>query len=74
MTEVDTKTWEVLSRDPTYPCAKCRRVNHPEFCINKKCAVWRRWIMRDWLKMQYNAGVMTKEEFENRMERVYEQC
>lgn len=74
MNKIDEKTWEYLSRDPTYPCAKCNAVENPQNCTNKKCLSWRMWVMRDWLTIQYNAGIMTKAEFEKRMEKVNERC
>lgn len=71
---IDDVTWEALSCEPLYPCAKCSRVKFPRRCHNKECDDWRQWIMRDWLVMQYNAGIITEEEYNERMKRVNEQC
>lgn len=73
MYKVDERIFAELSRDPTYPCAKCKSRENPQRCT-RQCLQWEKWIMRDWLTMQYNAGIMTKEEFDERMERVDERC
>ena len=35
-------------KEAKYPCEACVRVQSPERCDNKECAVWRRWFLQSW--------------------------
>lgn len=62
--------WLDMCRDPEYPCQRCEDVSFPRRCADKTCVKWRRWVMADWVRMQYRVGIFDKAEFDRRMERV----
>lgn len=41
------KMMEATYKRPS-PCVCCARVDDPEDCENKRCAVWRQWFLAQW--------------------------
>lgn len=70
MPRIDECIYRALCLDPTYPCRKCKLVADPMSCTNKNCVAWRKWMMCDWITMQFNAGIFDETEFKKRMARI----
>lgn len=59
--------YDEFAKDETYPCPKCMSVRNPRKCL-RSCFRHRLWVAVDWINMQYNAGIISKAE---RDERIY---
>lgn len=62
--------WADMCRDPEFPCQHCEGVRSPRRCADKTCERWRRWVMLEWVRMQYRAGIFSKAELERRVDRI----
>ena len=58
--------YDEFAEDETYPCPRCKSVNNPRRCL-RSCFRHRLWVATDWIKMQYNAGIITAAERDERI-------
>ena len=55
-----------FAEDETYPCPRCKNVKDPRRCL-RSCFRHRLWVATDWINMQYNAGIITAAERDERI-------
>lgn len=58
--------YDEFAKDETYPCPRCKSVNNPRRCL-RSCFRHRLWMAVDWINMQYNAGLITEAERDERI-------
>lgn len=58
--------YDEFAKDETYPCPKCKSMKDPRRCL-RSCFRHRLWVAVDWINMQYNAGIITAAERDERI-------
>ena len=70
----ENNAYEEFARDPNFPCPACPEDGRK---CRRMCPVYRLWVALDWINMQYNAGIISAKEKEERIKNArkrYEEC